>query len=47
MGLLVEGARRYVGELFLADIGKPPSVYAEPGLEVGNIFGGSHPVKIF
>ena len=46
-GLLVEGARRYVDELFLADIGIPPSFYAELGLEVGNIFGGSHLVKIF
>jgi hypothetical protein len=36
-----------VGELFLADIGIPPSVYAELALEVGNIFGGSHLVKIF
>jgi len=45
--LLVEGARRYVGSLFLADIGIPPSLYANLGLEVGNIFSGSHLVKIF
>jgi len=36
-----------VGELFLADIGIPPSLYSKIGLEVGNIFGGSHLVKIF
>ncbi len=46
-GLLVEEARKYVGELFLADIGIPPSLYAKIGLEVGNIFGRSHLVKIF
>jgi len=38
MGLLVEAARPYVGELVLADIGVPPALYRALGLEVGPIF---------
>lgn len=39
-GLKAPGARRWVGELFLADIGVPPSVYAAPSLalEVAPLF---------
>jgi len=39
-GLLTQQARPYVGELFLADIGVPPALYAAPSLDlsVGNIF---------
>lgn len=39
-GLLEQQARPYVGELYLADIGVPPELYAAPslGLSVGNIF---------
>jgi NAD(P)H-hydrate epimerase len=33
-GLLADGARDYVGELWLADLGIPPSLYGELGLEV-------------
>ncbi len=39
-GLRAPGAAAYVGELYLADIGVPPSLYAGPnlGLRVGPIF---------
>ncbi len=39
-GLRADGVTRHVGELYLADIGVPPSLYAgaELGLEVGPIF---------
>jgi NAD(P)H-hydrate epimerase len=39
-GLRAPTAIPYVGELYLADIGVPPSLYAGAGLglEVGNIF---------
>lgn len=37
-GLLVPEASPYVGELYLADIGVPPQLYASLGLEVGPIF---------
>ncbi len=39
-GLLAPGAESAVGELYLADIGVPPSLFAGPGLglEVGPIF---------
>lgn len=46
-GLLVEGAKSYVGDLYLADIGIPPSLYEELGLDVGNIFNKSHLVRVF
>jgi len=45
--LLVEEARRYVGNLYLADIGIPPSLYREMGIEIGNIFGDETIVKIY
>jgi NAD(P)H-hydrate epimerase len=39
-GLRADGVTRHVGELYLADIGVPPSLYAGAalGLEVGPIF---------
>ena len=37
-GLLEPGARAYVGELLLADIGVPPQLYRALGLEVGPLF---------
>ena len=39
-GLCTETARENVGELFLADIGVPPELYAAPGLKltVGPLF---------
>ena len=39
-GLRAPGAEDYVGELYLADISVPPSLYAEPslGIEVGHLF---------
>lgn len=42
-GLRAPGAERYVGELYLADIGVPPSLYGGPslGLSVGPIFAES------
>ena len=44
VGLQREGAREYVGELYLGDIGVPPELYAGSGLayEVGPIF-DTHP----
>jgi NAD(P)H-hydrate epimerase len=42
-GLRAQGVEAYVGELYLADIGVPPSLYAEPALalEVGPLFAES------
>ena len=39
-GLRAEGVGAHVGELYLADIGVPPVLYARPslGLDVGAIF---------
>ncbi len=37
-GLLTEGAREYVGDLWLADIGIPPELYRRLGLRVPPIF---------
>lgn len=37
-GLRAPDAAGYVGELFLADIGVPPEVFGDLGLEVGNWF---------
>lgn len=37
-GLLTAEAAPYVGELYLADIGVPPQLYAGLGLEVGPLF---------
>ncbi len=42
-GLRAPGVEAYLGELYLADISVPPSLYAEPGLalEVGPLFAES------
>jgi NAD(P)H-hydrate epimerase len=42
-GLRAQGVEAYVGELYLADISVPPSLYAEPtlALEVGPLFAES------
>ncbi|MDP9480205.1 MAG: NAD(P)H-hydrate epimerase, partial [Actinomycetota bacterium] len=47
-GLRAPGARAHVGELYLADIGVPPSLYAGPalGLRVGSIFAESDVVRL-
>lgn len=47
-GLRVKRAREQVGELYLADISVPPSLYAGPGLglRVGHIFSGSDIVRL-
>ena len=37
-GLKTKTGKEPVGELFLADIGLPPELYSELGLEVGHIF---------
>jgi len=37
-GLLAPQAAAHVGEIYLADIGVPPEVYRDLGLEVGNPF---------
>ena len=48
-GLRAEAARANVGELYLADIGVPPSLYSRPPLElaVGPIFAGEEIVRIW
>lgn len=47
-GLRAPGVESQVGELYLADIGVPPSLYAEPtlGLTVGNIFARSEIIRL-
>jgi len=42
-------ARECVGELYLADIGVPPALYARPGLDldVGPLFAQSDLVRIW
>jgi NAD(P)H-hydrate epimerase len=47
-GLRAPGAERYVGELYLADIGVPPSLYGGPslGLSVGPIFAESDILRL-
>ncbi len=42
-GLLVQEAKKYTGELYLADIGVPPELYTSSSLqlEVGSIFSAS------
>jgi NAD(P)H-hydrate epimerase len=47
-GLRAPGAERYVGELYLADIGVPPSLYGGPGLgfAVGPIFAESDILRL-
>ena len=47
-GLRAPGVEAQVGELYLADIGVPPSLYAEPALalEVGNLFAESDIIRL-
>jgi NAD(P)H-hydrate epimerase len=47
-GLRSPGVEAYVGELYLADIGVPPSLYNKPalGLEVGPIFATGDIVRL-
>jgi len=47
-GLRYEAGRGIVGELYLADIGVPPDLYGEPGLdlEVGSIFAKDDIVRL-
>jgi NAD(P)H-hydrate epimerase len=47
-GILKEGARAVVGEIYLADIGVPPALYAAPGLDlkVGAVFSESDIVRL-
>jgi NAD(P)H-hydrate epimerase len=46
-GLMFEDARKFVGNLFLADIGIPPSLYSKLGITIGNILKGKTLVRIF
>jgi len=48
VGLRAPGAEGYVGELYLADIGVPPSLYAAPsiGLTVGPLFATADLVRL-
>jgi NAD(P)H-hydrate epimerase len=47
-GLLVPKAQEFVGELYLADIGVPPELYAAPalGLEVGRLFANDSIIRL-
>ncbi len=47
-GLRAPGVEAQVGELYLADIGVPPALYAEPalGLEVGYLFAESDIIRL-
>ena len=47
-GLRAPGVDEHVGELYLADISVPPSLYAEPalGLDVGPLFAQSDVVRL-
>ncbi len=47
-GLLVPGAKPFVGDLYLADIGVPPELYAHPslGLTVGAIFAEDSIIRV-
>jgi NAD(P)H-hydrate epimerase len=47
-GLRASGAEEHVGELYLADIGVPPSLYSAPaiGLKVAHIFARSDIIRL-
>jgi len=47
-GLRSDGVTEHVGELYLADIGVPPSLYAGAGLgfEVGPVFAAGDIVRL-
>ena len=48
-GLRGDRAKEHVGELYLADIGVPPELYARPsiGLEVGPVFAADDLLRIW
>jgi NAD(P)H-hydrate epimerase len=48
-GLRVSGVKKYVGELYLADISVPPALYSEPALalDVGTIFAKSDILRLW
>ena len=46
IGLLADTARAVVGELYVADIGVPPRVYAALGIEIPNLFAEAEIVYI-
>lgn len=46
VGLLAKAAKKFVGDLYVADIGVPPMVYRRLGLEVGNLFSFSDLVRV-
>lgn len=46
IGLMEEDARPFVGTLYLADIGVPPSLYSALGLEVDFIFSENSIIKL-
>ena len=48
VGLLIPAAQAVVGELYVADIGVPPELYAEPslGIKVGPIFAADSIVRV-
>lgn len=48
-GLLAPGARSYVGDLYLADLGVPPELYAAPslGLQLTSPFSADTIVRLF
>jgi NAD(P)H-hydrate epimerase len=47
-GLRATGVEQYVGELYLADIGVPPALYASPsiGIEVGPLFAREDVIRL-
>jgi hypothetical protein len=46
-GLLIREARDHVGDLYLADIGIPPFLYREIGIEVDNLFKNKSLIRIY
>lgn len=46
IGLMSESARPFVGQLYLADISVPKSLYQQMGLEVGDLFSQKTTIKI-
>jgi NAD(P)H-hydrate epimerase len=47
VGLRDPRARPDVGELYLADIGVPPQLYASLGVQVGPIFARSDVIRLW
>jgi NAD(P)H-hydrate epimerase len=47
LGLWDPRARRYVGELYLADISVPPQLYASLGLHVGVLFAEQDVIRLW